>query len=82
MKKRSIVITWCDGFVGEEPCDWYVVVSSKPPTASSSKRARMRYEREDFVRALVPQIFLDESLDSPALRTFLRAEAERRKKIR
>lgn len=78
MKKSNvIIITWCRG---SDDRDWYVVVHSKPLTSAADQRAWKYYEKEQFVRALVPQIFLDESLDTPALRTFLRAESQRREK--
>jgi len=77
-KSNDIVIWWARG---SDKRDWYVVVHSKPLTPAASARALKYFQAEQYVRAIVPQIFLDLSLDTPAFRLFLREEATRRSKL-
>jgi hypothetical protein len=61
--------------------DELVVVHSQPISSSEAEEAMQKFEHGKAVEGFIPIVFLDEQLDSPELRSWLQAEALRRRNL-
>ena len=76
MKKPDrTIISWA---TKEDGKDLYVIIHSQEIDEIASIKASKMYDAERFVRGLVPQVYLDEKLNTPALRSYLTEESRRR----